>query len=453
MANGRGGIQFIPTRNPFAELGLGAQNLVSGLSQQFQQRQQAQQLGLLGQQIQGGGQIDPRAFTNPLVGQLALQAILQQQQPQPGFTLGPGQQRFGPGGQQIAQAPVVPIPKAGALQIARTGDESGFPEGTVFQAGPAGKITVLSEPGGGGLSGVEKTKLAVTQAKEFRDDPRIKDVQIVERSERGMAAALKLATAADAKSRIASDQALGVLFQKMLDPTSVVRESEFARTPEGAAAVNRLLAIAPQLRFGGLRLLDTDRRALVTMARKLLRESKITANRAFGEFSIRADEIGLNKKIVFGGKEPFVIEPEDGGVQLGPGTSDTLTEIDREIAELQAQLQQPVVQPSPVITPAPAQQRSALLDGVDAVTGAEKRAPAAKAPTRVQMLNSKGALFQVPVKDIRKRLAQDFTLPSDSNVRIGKNTTKQNKNIKGLTVRPGQEIISFDGGRTWQLIP
>lgn len=161
-----------------------------------------------------------------------------------------------------------------------------------------------------GLSAKDKVQVAVTQAKEFRADPRIKNLNIVERSERGMQAALKMATAPGVKSRIASDQALGVLFQKMLDPESVVRESEFARTPEGAAAINRLLAIAPQLRLGGLRLLDEDRQALVTMAQKLLQEAKITANRAFDEFETRADEIGLNKKIVFGGAKRFDI-PKD----------------------------------------------------------------------------------------------------------------------------------------------
>ena len=169
-----------------------------------------------------------------------------------------------------------------------------------------------------GLSAKDKVQVAVTQAKEFRADPRMKNLQIIERSERGMQAALKLSTSPNVKSRIASDQALGVLFQKMLDPESVVRESEYARTPEGAAAISRLLAIAPQLRLGGLRLGDEDRQALVEMAQKLLNEAKITANKAFGEFEMRADEIGLNKKIVFGGAKRFDILEEPQGQQQQP---------------------------------------------------------------------------------------------------------------------------------------
>ncbi len=291
-----------PERNRFAGLSQGLQNFLAA-------RQQTQQRQALTQFAQGQGLQVPANLPPQLLAQLILQNQKQQTQQQP-FTLGPGQGRFGPTGELIAERPErIPVakPRAGALQIAREGDGTGLATGTVFQADPQGNIKLISEVGGIGLKLAEKVKLAVTQAKEFRADPRIKNLQIIERSERGMQAALKQATSPNVKSRIASDQALGVLFQKMLDPESVVRESEFARTPEGASAINRLLAIAPQLRLGGLRLLDEDRQALVDMARTLLNGAKISANRAFDEFQTRADEIGLNKKIVFGGRKRFDI--------------------------------------------------------------------------------------------------------------------------------------------------
>ncbi len=231
----------------------------------------------------------------------------------PRHTLSPGQELVTAQGRRVARVPAQPPARAGALQVARADSESGLPEGTVFQEDPQGNVKVISSPQGEGLSKADKSKIAITQAAEFRADPRVKDLQIIERSEKGMEAALKLSTSPNVKSRIASDQALGVLFQKMLDPTSVVRESEFARTPEGAAAVNRLLAIAPQLRLGGLRLLDEDRVALVDMAKVLLREAKVSANTAFDEFDVRATELDLNKKIVFGGRKRFDI----GGDPLG----------------------------------------------------------------------------------------------------------------------------------------
>jgi hypothetical protein len=321
----------LPAFNPIAGIPEAIRAFRARQLQQQQQRQQAgdvQNLLQFLQQTQQGGAPALPQFQTPGIGlqaanflagqpsqlerqqalanlgltQARTSALGVQQQPE-GFTLGPGQQRFQAGGQQIASVPATPKPKAGAMQVAKENDSTGLAAGTVFQADPQGKVTVISEAGGEGLTAADKTKIAVTQAKEFRADERIKNLQIIERSERGMKAALNLSRTG--KSRIASDQALGVLFQKMLDPSSVVRQSEYIRTPEGAAALNRLIGGAEALVKGGLKLTDTDRESLVTMAQRLLDESKITANKAFAEFGTRAKEIGLNERIVFGGAKPF----------------------------------------------------------------------------------------------------------------------------------------------------
>lgn len=344
--------------------GLGSQfglNLPQGLNPQLAALLigNAQQAALSPQAQQPGFSLSPGQQRFGPGGQ-PIASVPSQAVQRPGFTLGQGQTRFGPGGQPIASVEATPVatkPRAGALQVAGVNDPSGFAPGTVFQADPTGKVTVLSEPGGAGLSGADKTKIAVTQSKEFRDDERVKNLNIIERSERGMKAALKQSKTA--KSRIASDQALGVLFQKMLDPTSVVRESEFARTPQGAALINQIKAIAPKLIKGGLKITDDDRQALVDMAQKLLNEAKITANQAFSEFSTRAKQIGLNEKIVFGGRKPFDLTATQGttaapgltselqrvGSKLGlnptkqqssPARLKELERIDAEIAELEA---------------------------------------------------------------------------------------------------------------------
>lgn len=339
MANGQGRELFnVQTQAPddFAFL----RGFLPQFSQGLQNQQTGRQLGQLGQQLPQGNILREallgRNITNPLVQQIVGNALTQQLSAQPaggpaGFTLSPGQERFTAGGAPVAAVPSTPPARAGGLQISRIGDNSGFPPGTVTQQDPQGNVRVISQPGGEGLSGADKTKLAVSEGKDFRADPRIKNLQIIERSEKGMRAALKQATSPNVKSRIASDQALGVLFQKMLDPESVVRESEFARTPEGAAAVNRLLAIGPQLKLGGLKLLDEDRRALVTMAQTLLDGAKESANQAFSEFGTRAGEIGLNQRIIFGGAKPFDIPVE-------AGSNPALDSIDAQIAEIEAAL-------------------------------------------------------------------------------------------------------------------
>lgn len=50
----------------------------------------------------------------------------------------------------------------------------------------------------------------------------------------------------------AASQGLIIAFNKMLDPTSVVRESEYARTPEGAALINRLEGQVIRFTQGGV---------------------------------------------------------------------------------------------------------------------------------------------------------------------------------------------------------
>jgi hypothetical protein len=324
MANG--GTVILPAFDRFAGLRQGLQNFAAGQAQQLQRRQAGRQLQQLFPNLNLQGITDPR------IQAIAAQFALQQQSQQAGllerlagqnvpFTLTPGAERFTAAGQRIAGVPATPIApvQSSFQQIADpiTGQQINALvspiTGDIIR-----KFGTIEE----GLTAKDKVQVAVTQAKEFRADPRIKNLNIIERSERGMVAALKMATAPDVKSRIASDQALGVLFQKMLDPESVVRESEFARTPEGAALMNQLLAVIPQLKLGGLKLLDEDRQALVAMARKLLQGAKITANRAFDEFETRADEIGLNKKIVFGGAKKFDIsEPRPSRVGIVPITA------------------------------------------------------------------------------------------------------------------------------------
>lgn len=98
------GTVVLPPRDRYAGLGQGFSNLVAGWNQQRQQQQAAQQLGQLFPNLNLQGITDPR------MQMIAAQLGLQQQGrvAQPGFTLGPGQQRFGAGGQPIAQVPAAP---------------------------------------------------------------------------------------------------------------------------------------------------------------------------------------------------------------------------------------------------------------------------------------------------------------------------------------------------------
>lgn len=56
----------------------------------------------------------------------------------------------------------------------------------------------------------------------------------------------------------AQSQALITAFNKLIDPTSVVRESEYARTPEGASLLNRIDGKAQQFKNGGVGLNEAE---------------------------------------------------------------------------------------------------------------------------------------------------------------------------------------------------
>lgn len=73
---------------------------------------------------------------------------------------------------------------------------------------------------------------------------------------------------------VAIDQTLITVLNKMLDPTSVVRESEYARTPQNMAALNRIKGKMQNIMQGGANLADEDRKALVQMIDQFYKISK-----------------------------------------------------------------------------------------------------------------------------------------------------------------------------------
>jgi hypothetical protein len=69
------------------------------------------------------------------------------------------------------------------------------------------------------------------------------------------------------ESKNALDQVLVIALNKALDPGSVVRESEFARTPQGISLFNRFNAGLSKLSEGGVGLTDADRADLINALR------------------------------------------------------------------------------------------------------------------------------------------------------------------------------------------
>lgn len=142
-----------------------------------------------------------------------------------------------------------------------------------------------------GVSGLKGAEHEASLRKEFDARPLVKDYNTVRLQVARMDEALD--EAKDTDTFVAVDQALITIYNKMLDPTSVVRESEYARTNEDAALVNRIKAQGIRTVLGG-RLTETERQAIVRMARRFADRHKELYNEDAQRYRRYAEDAGVN---------------------------------------------------------------------------------------------------------------------------------------------------------------
>lgn len=110
-------------------------------------------------------------------------------------------------------------------------------------------------------------KDAVNLRKEFDALPEVKEYkQVITRVD---AMESTLAKSKGMKNLVAVDQALISLFNKITDPQSVVRESEYARTPENMPVANAITGKMDKWLKGGAGLTNEERTALVTIGKEI----------------------------------------------------------------------------------------------------------------------------------------------------------------------------------------
>lgn len=147
------------------------------------------------------------------------------------------------------------------------------------------------------LSPADKLKLINTTAASFRGDKRVQDFQTINTSVLAMQDLLQQAPTAE--NLIGIDQALVVLFNKVLDPRSVVRESEFARTPEGTNLINRTTGLMRKwFSTGGQPFTDVERKALTDAATTVLGVARGEFNKVVGAYRRSVAEAGLDPTLV-----------------------------------------------------------------------------------------------------------------------------------------------------------
>ncbi|MFA6064072.1 MAG: hypothetical protein WC736_15895 [Gallionella sp.] len=101
---------------------------------------------------------------------------------------------------------------------------------------------------------------------------------------------------------VAVDQALITMFNKMTDPQSVVRESEYARTSNDIATVNMIKGKAQKVLTGGAGLTNDERTALKVMSDRFLAASKNRYDEVADEYRGLAKTYGYEpNNVVFRG--------------------------------------------------------------------------------------------------------------------------------------------------------
>jgi hypothetical protein len=100
--------------------------------------------------------------------------------------------------------------------------------------------------------------------------------------------------AAEKGDMAAGSQGVLVTFQKILDPNSVVRESEYARSASGQALLSRIEGAAAKLTQGGAGIPLSELRAFVSLGEQFVKNQSVAANEAKEQIDAIAQEFGLN---------------------------------------------------------------------------------------------------------------------------------------------------------------
>jgi hypothetical protein len=130
---------------------------------------------------------------------------------------------------------------------------------------------------------------------DFRSEPIYKAHQDVKSAHAQISSSLKLASPA-------GDLAGATKLMKILDPGSVVRESELGMAMAASGALDRLTNYA-QMVMSGNKLTPTQRKDFQTLSDALYAESSNLYNAKRGEYKGIADRNGLNELDVLGGED------------------------------------------------------------------------------------------------------------------------------------------------------
>lgn len=131
--------------------------------------------------------------------------------------------------------------------------------------------------------------------KEFTQRPETKYYKEIRTRFSTLEKALEASRTSD--NKVAIDQAIINMYNKMMDPDSVVRESEYARTSEDLSTWNKLKGKVEKWKTGGPGLTQDDREAMFKMAKEFNTVAEQKYSDTHAEYTGYIKGIGLDPNI------------------------------------------------------------------------------------------------------------------------------------------------------------
>jgi hypothetical protein len=208
---------------------------------------------------------------------------------------------------------------------------AGKPQSELFtvQDSRGNDMTFWRPPGsidGGGLDPFTRQQI-FTNTRSLKSDfdgrQEVKDFRQINSLIGRMRAAQEEAKTSD--SLVAVDQALISSFNRITDPDSVVRESEYARTAGDLSLISQIKGKMDKLLTGGAGLIPEERAAIVRMSEAFVKVAEKNFSTIREEAIQTANEFGLDPRQIVGGDIGGGIESAGGGI---PQASGPVTDLD-----------------------------------------------------------------------------------------------------------------------------
>ena len=152
----------------------------------------------------------------------------------------------------------------------------------------------------------EEAARAFSLRQELQAIPSVKEFQTIKNQVDSMEALVNSSRSNESKnSHLATDQGVITLFNKITDPTSVVRESEYERTPKNLSLANKFVGAFEKWKSGGAGLTQEDRESLLFGAKLMANSRGKGYNEILSNYENLSNKFGVEPELVTSGYGKF----------------------------------------------------------------------------------------------------------------------------------------------------